>query len=199
MVMHFKAGPPGDWRAGRRRLRRAYRQGDLDGLCGVYSVINAVRALCPEVDSDAAAWLFETLIQVLPTTGAHPSTAVANGIGRTTLASLIAEAISYIDDEYDIGLAVRRLPKALRRTSELDQLWQSLAATVSPTCVAVLGLGGRHSHWTVAVRVSPRQIRLFDSGTMGVLRRSQCTVGKALTRYGISPPHVFLIEREDDE
>ena len=39
------------------RLRAPYRQGDLDGLCGIYSAVNAVRALCPEVSTDDASWL----------------------------------------------------------------------------------------------------------------------------------------------
>ena len=197
MAMISKACPPSVRRAGRRRLRRAYRQGDLDGLCGVYSVINAVRAICHEVDDDAAAWLFDTLIQAMPKAGADPSTAVANGIGRAEVACLINEAISYVREEYDIELVARRLPKELRRTTDLEQLWQALATAVSPTCVAVLGLAGRQSHWTVAVQISAQQIRLFDSGTMGVLRRSRCTVGRAVKRYGISPPHVFLIERRE--
>ena len=33
-------------RASRGRRRQPYRQGDLDGFCGVYSAVNAVRALC---------------------------------------------------------------------------------------------------------------------------------------------------------
>ena len=48
-------------RAAKGRLRQPYRQGDLDGLCGVYSAVNAVRALCPEVDHDTAGCLFETM------------------------------------------------------------------------------------------------------------------------------------------
>ena len=53
-------------RAARGRLRQPYRQGDLDGLCGVYSAGNAVRALCPEVDDEAAGWIFEALMLALP-------------------------------------------------------------------------------------------------------------------------------------
>ena len=35
-----------------RRLQ-PYRQGRLDGLCGVYALINALRLLCPRLDEDA--------------------------------------------------------------------------------------------------------------------------------------------------
>ena len=60
-------------RAARGRLRQPYRQGDLDGLCGVYSAVNAVRALCPEVDDDAAGCIFEALLLALPKVDADPA------------------------------------------------------------------------------------------------------------------------------
>jgi hypothetical protein len=61
----------------------------------------------------------------------------------------------------------------------------------------VFRIGGRDSHWPVAVGVNPLRIRLADSGRLRVLRRSQCTVGKAATRYAIPPSHVFIIERRE--
>ena len=74
--------------AARQRPRTPYRQGDLDGLCGVYSAVNAIRALCPEIDTDDAGWLFDHLIQQLPKAGANVSSAVANGIVSGELARL---------------------------------------------------------------------------------------------------------------
>ena len=35
-----------------RRIK-PYRQGRLDSLCGVYTLINALRLLCPRLDEDA--------------------------------------------------------------------------------------------------------------------------------------------------
>ncbi len=181
------------------RLREPYRQGDLDGLCGIYSAINAVRALCPEIDGDEACWLFDPLVRHLPTAGGNASAAVANGICCGDEARLLAKAVRYMADEHDIELSVRRLSKPLRRAPDIDRVWQALARIVSPTCVAVLGLEGRQSHWTVAVAVSPQQIRLYDSGASSALRRSSCTVRKTTTRIRLAPAHVFIIRRGDAE
>ncbi len=180
----------------RRRQRRAYRQGDLDGLCGVYSVVNAVRALCPEIGRDAAAWLFAELMQSLREAGANPSRAISGGIGRSTLMALLREAASCIENEYEVALKVLRLPQPLRKTKKLDELWVALAEMISPTTVAILGLGGNQSHWTVAVKVSDKQITLFDSSRMGALRRSHCTLrsGSAI-RTAIPPMHVIVVSR----
>ncbi len=184
-------------RAAKGRPRKPYRQGDLDGLCGVYSAVNAIKALCPEIDTDDAGWLFDHLIQQLPKAGANVTSAVANGIVSGELAHLIDKAVRYMANEHDIDLSVSRLPKALRRTAGIDGLWGALADAVSPTCVAVIGLSGRYWHWTVAVEVTPGQLRLFDSDRLGVLRRKRCTVAKAVTRTSIAPSHVFLVTRRD--
>ena len=40
---------------------KPYRQGDLDGLCGIYAIINAVSFLCPEMDRETARDLFRVL------------------------------------------------------------------------------------------------------------------------------------------
>ena len=202
-------------RAAKGRLRQPYRQGDLDGLCGVYSAVNAVRALCPEVDHDTAGCLFETMLLALPKVDTDATTTVSWGVGhraegasptRRQLEHLLKKATGHVGDELDIKLTVARLPDRLRHTRNLDALWGWLARRVSPscrrrvsdtTCVAVLGLGGRHSHWTVAVQVTPSQIRLFDSSRMGVLHRKRCTLGKAVNRSTILPVHVFLIARRD--
>ena len=178
-----------------RRARRPYQQGDLDGLCGVYAIVNALRSLCPELDDAGATLLFDHLIQALDEAGADPSLTVAGGLTVRPLARLIQHASAYMRDAFDIAITARRLPRAVRQTTTLDVLWQALADGVTPDCVAVLCLGGRDSHWTLAIEVTPHQIRLFDSGGMGVLRRSRCAVAKAATGTVIIPAFVLFIER----
>jgi hypothetical protein len=180
----------------RTKLRlQPYRQGALDGLCGVYSVVNAVRLLCPEADNDTAEHLFDLLTQKLLRTAGNHTTVITWGIGRMLLRSLIDEAITYMFNDFDIRLRARRLPKDLRDGGSRDQLWQALSEVVSPSCVAILGLAGKHAHWTVASTVTPLSIRLFDSGRLQALPRARCTVRKTIKRHQITPRHVVLVER----
>jgi hypothetical protein len=182
----------------RRRTKvslQPYRQGALDGLCGVYSVVNALRLLCPEVDNDTAEHLFDLLTQKLLRTAGNHTTVITWGIGRMLLRSLLDEATTYMLDDFDIRLRARRLPKALRDDGNRDELWQALSEVVSPSCVAILGLAGKHSHWTVATTVTPLSIRLFDSGKLKALPRARCTVRKTRKRHQIEPRHVVLVER----
>lgn len=185
------------WRTGPKgRVLRPHRQGDLDGLCGVYSIVNACRSLCSEIDSDTSACLFGHLVQSLDLPDSAPLGLVTSGIGRRQLSKLIKAAIDYVEDAYEITLAMERLPKPLRHSSSLGDLWRALAEVVTPGKVAVLGLEGRDHHWTVAVAVTPSQIRLADSGRLSLLRLSQCTIGKDTTKYSLPPSHVFLLERK---
>jgi hypothetical protein len=49
------------------RRRRAYRQGDLDGLCGIYVIVNALRHVLRLRDEQCQK-LFERLIKLLSRT-----------------------------------------------------------------------------------------------------------------------------------
>ena len=184
-------------RARRQRARRPYQQGDLDGLCGVYSVVNAVRLLCPELDGSDAEYLFDRIVQSLDGAVANPTACIVGGVGLRLVLGLLKEIAAELAAEYDIALRVRRLPKSIRRTRNLSIVWQELADTLSPTCVAIIGIYGRRSHWTVVRSATEARLLLFDSCRMRMLRRADCTVGKTSKLQGISIPSVVLIERRN--
>ena len=72
---------------------------------------------CPEVDAATAEYLFDILLQKLLLTVTNPSIAVSWGIGQLDLmyATLGEEAITYMLDDFDIRLRMRRLPEFLRK------------------------------------------------------------------------------------
>lgn len=181
----------------RRKGPRPYRQGDLDGLCGVYSIINAVRLLCPELNGSDAEYLFDVIVQSLDGAVANPTARIVGGIGLRVVRCLLKEIAAELAAEYDIMLRVRRLPRNVRQSRNLSVVWQELTDSLSPTCVAIIGIYGWRSHWTVVQSAAQARLRLFDSCKMRTLRRSDCTVGKTSNRTGLSIPSVVLIERRD--
>jgi hypothetical protein len=78
--MAHPANPCGTGR--KDRVLRPHRQGDLDDLCGVCSVVNACRSLYSEIDADTAAYLFDHLVQSLDLPDSAPLALVTGGIGR---------------------------------------------------------------------------------------------------------------------
>ena len=131
-----------------------------------------------------------------PTT-ANPAAAITWGVGRLMVGRLINEAILYVREDFDVRLKVRRLPKAIRANGNRDELWAALQEAIDPTCVAIVGLTGKHSHWTVATEVTAHQMQLFDSSSMSVVRRSECTIGGNELRTSLSPTHLIFISRHD--
>lgn len=183
-------------RARKRRKPKALKQGDLDGLCGVYSVVNAIRLLCPEIDGAAAWWLFGCLMQELENVGVKPEAVITDGLWRLPLQRLLKVATRKVADEYDVVLRIARVPKLLRHTNRLAVLWDWLAENVSASSVVILALGGRFSHWTVASNITSRRICLHDSCEMKFLHRRMCTVGQAANRFSISPAWIFVVSRQ---
>jgi hypothetical protein len=174
--------------------RGPFTQGDLDGLCGVYAVVNALRFLCREMDHDTCRHLFRALVQSLEDEARAPFSMVSNGLHTRTLRALVRRAIAYARSHLRIFLIMRRLPKQARGP-RFDDLWATLADALDGQQVAILGLGGTHSHWTVAIRVTSRTIRLFDSDRMVLLHRARCTTGRDASKVQLRS--VVLIGRRD--
>ena len=62
-----------------RRLK-PYRQGRLDGLCGIYTLVNALRLLCPRLDKDACEEVFCALIRARARQAASPLAVISGGL-----------------------------------------------------------------------------------------------------------------------
>lgn len=181
------------------RARRPFKQGDLDALCGVYSIVNAVRALCPEVGRAAATELFDHLMRSLRKVGANAATAVGGGIYHQEVARLARHATAYVGKHHGVALALEPMPKPKLTGRDLTGFWHTLSQTLTPERVAILALDGRHDHWTVAVAATRTRLLLFDSVGMRWLRRSHCAVGRASRRVTIISRRVIVIARRGTE
>ena len=79
MTTAHPSGPRPLGRGKRKGAQRAYRQGDLDGLCGVYSVVNALQAVAPELDAKLSARLFRNLVRCLRGRSREPLAVIVAG------------------------------------------------------------------------------------------------------------------------
>lgn len=185
----------------RHRPRIALRQGDLDGLCGVYAIINAIRVLDPSLDHHRCRALFKCLLGRLPKCVAPRQGLAAVHVGLTSseLKRLFENAQKHVATRLGLRIRIIVLTRASGKSHQarwsLAQLWKELAKHLDRGSSAILGLGGKYRHWTVAVRCTPRQIFLCDSGGLHILRRSQCTVGRARSRVMILPRHVLIVSK----
>jgi hypothetical protein len=169
---------------------RPYLQGELDALCGIYAIINALRALCREIDQRMARALFARLARRLATR--HPGS-VAHGMDGGLLRVLLASARRFVRDELAIIILAEDLK--LATGASLSHLWEALAQELHSGAVAIVTTEGRHDHWTVAYQVTPRTLRLLDSSRRRFLRQSHCTVVETKTKYHLLADEIILLRR----
>lgn len=172
------------------------RQGELDGLCGVYAVINAVRLLCPEIDQAIAADLFRTLIRALPKRGGRLMDAIAFGLDVGTVRFLVKTACACTRRELEISLKAKPL-RTREKAPRMRCVWKALQTELDTGNVAIIGLSGRLAHWTVAYGMSAKSIRLSDSDDLKVLLRSHCTLQRTGTMCRLQPRDVIVLSRRE--
>ena len=177
-----------------RRIK-PYRQGRLDGLCGVYALVNALRLLCPRLDEDTCEQVFSVLVKARTRQISSPLAVISAGLSRRALLQLLDPWQRFAAKELGVILTVNRL-----KVSEptLRGLWRGLCRALDGTSIAIIGLGGSETHWTVAYAATERTLRVADSCGSRMLFRSQCTAGRTSMRHRLRPSEVLVIRREKD-
>ena len=177
-------------------------QGDLDGLCGLYSLLNAVQwALYshrigstrtrrfPQLLSDAEQQaLFDTLVAALYKRRPH-ATFVTAGISALELTRLLRISREWLSVHRNADLVFRR-PFYRQRTIATRRVLARLAKHLTtPGSAAIITL---EDHWTVVRGAANRRVRVVDSGGWMFM-----TIGSEAQRRaghnGFPPSSVFLL------
>jgi hypothetical protein len=175
------------------RHARAYRQGDLDGLCGLYSIVNAVCYVL-RLRDEQCQQLFEKLIKALEQDCCHLHRHLLWGMSFRQLGRLVAAVSSCRLKGQKLTFAARPL-RLKREQRTLPHLWAALNEELGPTCVAIIGLSGVDDHWCVIHKVTPKTLWLLDSSGQTRIYRSRCTVRSSRTRYCLEAGEILLIKR----
>ncbi|MEQ8694921.1 MAG: hypothetical protein RIC85_06405 [Gammaproteobacteria bacterium] len=137
----------------------SFQQGDLDGLCGLYSVINAIRiARYPirPLSMKECSDLFQNGVSRLSKTG-HLAEFVCEGMEWryvSNLATSLCKAASV-----DNRILRPRKPKS---TFDKRQRWEWIIHQISKERPVMIHLSKR-DHYSVITGISQKRIRLFDS------------------------------------
>lgn len=156
------------------------RQGGLDGLCGLYSVINATKLLHGSKRIPSKAIFTESLHQLAE---AHDlPEIIAAGMTRATLSGILK-------------VASKRAPVSLswpfygKKRPTLDEVWAALEAHVCEgngrTAIIAFG-GSTWGHWTVVRAVTPGKLVLYDSRGRKHILRGICTTGEPTKSHPVS-------------
>lgn len=154
-----------------------YEQGNLDGLCGYYSIVNAISLIAARGQRNKVALgqlkghmarsrvdeLIEALTVATPILQRRAGWAVSNGLDTTHMSALIAVAKRWLGSRYQLDLLVHR-PFYRTATMSRQRLAHLIRCSASHGASAVI-IEGRFpwNHWSVAMDVNKRGIKLLDS------------------------------------
>jgi len=154
---------------------RAMRQGELDSLCGIYAVINAVRKAArnyQSLDLDDCVWFFTELIKTLDANDSLRR-AVIDGLSSRDLSQLLGATNELLQRRFKASLTYHR-PFWGRPNIGLKGLRQLICAQEQETATAMLVAFS--DHWSVIDSMTRSGLRLVDSSNDRPLRFDKLVV-----------------------
>jgi hypothetical protein len=177
------------------------QQGDLDGLCGAYALVNAVTRLLHNkgFHRDDANRLFQRLCRTLHRRQRMPQ-AVWRGTHIDDIDGMLRTVRRFVRENFAVTLVVSR-PFDQGVPRKKDRFFRVLSKSfnsIDERKVAVIGLDRPGFHWTIATEVTERSFRLYDSGRSKRLRYGDCTLGKTMRgRQTIVAQETRILSVED--
>ena len=168
---------------------RPYLQGALDGLCAIYSIVNAARIIS-DIGEEESKNLFKRILFYLETSQAL-SRVLTVGIGLNTVGSILR-------DVADARIPDRNMPFKHRPETSLDEFWSEMMSFLDGgnKRAILIGLGGpMWDHWSIVHAISDRQIYFFDSHKLKSLKRSRCTTIRSTSArpHLLCPTHTYFL------
>lgn len=176
------------------RLIEPTTQGDCDGLCGLYCIINAIRlVMAPrrELTRDETKALFRTGVRFLDRHHALPEALLFYVHERLWL-KLAERLVAKAQDTLGrpIVLDIPSLPEDAPINKTLHRIERMIASGKVP-CVF---LRGKYLHYSVISSYTPLSLKLFDSfGYQRVLRRS-CASREPLSHHRLHVQSLIALE-----
>jgi len=160
---------------------KPYIQGALDGLCAIYSIVNAARIIS-DINEEESRKLFSLILAYLEKTK-DLTRVLTEGVDLNTIGSILREVVNH-------RIPYRSMPFKHRPETSLDEFWSEMLSFLDGGSkrVILIGVGGpAWDHWSIVHAISERQIHFFDSYRLKCLKRSRCTT----TRSTSARPHIL--------
>lgn len=168
---------------------KPYLQGALDGLCAVYSIVNATRIIAG-LGEEESRELFKDIILHLEKKR-DLSKIFISGIGLTTIGGILNDVVGD-------RIRQRAMPFKHHPNTSLDEFWNEMMRFLDENerGAILIGLGGPlWDHWSIVESISEKQIRFFDSYKLRRLNRSRCSTIRATSArpHLLCPTHTYFL------
>lgn len=145
-------------------------QGDLDGLCGLYALINASRMAMPTLPKKKCQKVFYDSLRWLRARRGMPAM-LCQGITHDILVRLY----NNVFQQHWPNISKKHPFWGKARPQNRDDFFQRMKEEASrPNQGVFISIGGTHDHWSVIREISDDRIYLFDSSGLKYLPRERC-------------------------
>lgn len=151
-------------------IKDSFKQGQLDGLCGIYAVINALRLLVRISRDECYELIYESVLVIEKKKPV--SDFIIDGISVFDVSVIIRDIVC---PQYDV---TRTKPFHRRAQVSVDEYWDTLGQFMGSgeQRSVIMAIETHHwGHWTVVRRVTEKQLILYDSGQCKVVNRRHCS------------------------
>ena len=154
---------------------RPLRQGDLDGLCGLYAAVNAIRLVLAPVrrlKRPESVRLFRVGVDLLAKRCSLPEL-IVEGIEPQILFDMMDELAAIASASANWRITYSQPLRYAVRANRM-RMYEAIENAINEGQPMLISLTGRHDHYTVISGYSPFTLRLFDSGDLHFIRRGDC-------------------------
>lgn len=166
-----------------------YEQGYLDGLCGIYSIINAVRLLA-KIDEEEATHLFKNILRHVERSK-KLSHIFTEGISPSDMNDILRCIVSR---KYPIDWQ-RPYFRAQRPT--VDDFWDRISDFIKEDThrAVIVWIEYRDwDHWSVILALTAARMTFFDSAGFKVIARGNSQTAKGRSKsYFLKPSNTFFL------
>jgi hypothetical protein len=168
---------------------KPYMQGALDGLCAVYSIVNAVK-IVSDSDDEESKELFKRILVYLEKTR-ELSRVLTEGIDLNTIGGILRDIVNH-------RIRRRSMPFKHFPETSLDEFWSEMMRFLEggrKRAILICLSGPMWDHWSIVHSISEKQIYFFDSHKLKRLNRSRCTTGRSTASrpHVLCPTHTYFL------
>jgi hypothetical protein len=168
-----------------------YEQGYLDGLCGIYSIINATRLIVKDMRKSEAMKLFGKCMRHVEKRRSLGKVSTS-GINESDLWSILQTCV-LANYSINIERPFYRDGK-ISANSYVKELTEYFGEGGKRTAIILIE-SREWEHWTAIRSITMKRIILFDSFMLKTINVAKCVVGKPTEEkpYLFTPPLTFFL------
>lgn len=169
-------------------MKKPFRQGWLDSLCGIYSIVNCDKIINGSNERDSQN-LFDDIIKYLHMQNKLKDIVIGGVYNK--------DMISLLDNFSKEKFKWKPSGTGFKNINEYWSFLFSFFSSYEKSCV-ILSIGGIDNHLTVSYSISEKKINLFDSSGYNSIMKSRCKIYPYLKedKFVIYPSQSFICWKE---